>query len=328
MSAPRVALIGARRARQGLGPFVARDLHAAGAEISGFLTTRPESSAQAALSRRAQAGVEARGYLDLKELIAHERPDALAILSPAQTHAGILRSAARAGLHVLCEKPFIWGASEAMTQCREILGAFERAERLVWENCQWPYALPAFEALHPGSLDQPPRSFQMELQPASRGLQSLADAVPHPLSLLQALAPGASKIRDPWFSTPRAEGETLTVGFHYEVGDHRVEVKIKLSRGVTTPRQSALSIDGQRAERVVSGPDYRLSLKDSERSVPLEDPLTLLVGGFVEALRDPSAGSGKSRAREIAQRMQLLTDVADAYRREVEAPEERLDFAR
>ena len=99
MSAPRVALIGARRARQGLGPFVARDLHAAGAQVSGFLTTRPESSAQAALSRRAQAGVEARGYLDLEELIDHERPDALAILSPAQTHAGILRSAARAGLH-------------------------------------------------------------------------------------------------------------------------------------------------------------------------------------------------------------------------------------
>lgn len=327
MNAPRVAVIGARRVRQGLGPFVARELRAAGAEVPCFLTTHPESATQAARSLRELAGVDARGYVDLDELIAREAPEALAILSPAETHAGILQSAARAGLHVLCEKPFVWGEPGLMTRCLELLAAFERADRLVWENCQWPYALPAFEALHPGSLGQPPRHFEMELQSASRGLQSLADAVPHPLSLLQTLAPGASKIRDPWFSTRPAEAEAMTLGFHYEVGDHRVEVKIKLSRGATTPRRSALSVDGHRADRMVSGPDYQLSLVDSERSVPLEDPLTLLVSEFVKALRDASAGSGKSRAREIAQRMQLLTDIATAYTREVEAPDARLDFS-
>ena len=59
MSAPRVAVIGARRARQGLGPFVARELRAAGAEVPCFLTTRPETGAQAARDLREQAGVEA-----------------------------------------------------------------------------------------------------------------------------------------------------------------------------------------------------------------------------------------------------------------------------
>ena len=43
MRPPRVGIIGARRRRQGLGPFVARDLRAAGAEIPCFLATRAET---------------------------------------------------------------------------------------------------------------------------------------------------------------------------------------------------------------------------------------------------------------------------------------------
>ena len=293
-----------------------------------FLTTRPETGAQAARDLREQAGVEARGYVDLEELIRHERPDALAILSPAETHARVLERAAEAGLHVLCEKPFIWREPEAMARCDEILAAFERAERLVWENCQWPYTLPAFEALHPGSLDEPPRRFEMELQPSRSGLQALADAIPHPLSLLQTLAPGASTLCDPWFSTGRNQEETLTVGFRYEVGDHCTEVEIRLSPGASLPRRSALSIDGRRADRVVSGSDYRLSFTDSERSVPLTDPLKLLVGGFVRALRETTPGSGESRAREISQRMQLLTDVTAAYTRYAKARGDGRDTAR
>ena len=317
MSAPRVAVIGARRVRQGLGPFVARDLRAAGAEVPCFLATRPESVEEAARGLRDIAGLDARGYVDLDELIAREAPDALAILSPAETHAEILEQAALAGLHVLCEKPFIWEGADAVARCREILAAFEGAERLVWENCQWPYALPAFEALHPGGLDEPPRRFEMELQPASRGRQSLADALPHPLSLLQALSPGEPEIRDVWFSTRSEQAESMSLGFLYGVDGHDVEVEVKLSSSGKTPRRAAFCIDGRGAERLVSGADYRLSLAAADRSVPLADPLTELVADFVDALRGASHATENPRAREIAQRMQLLMDVVSAYSREV-----------
>ncbi|MGE4651937.1 MAG: Gfo/Idh/MocA family oxidoreductase [Myxococcota bacterium] len=316
MSAPRVALIGARRVRQGLGPFVARDLRAAGAEVPCFLVTRPESIEAAARGLREVAGLEARGFVDLDELIARETPDALAILSPAETHAGILEQAAAARLHVLCEKPFIWGETRATARCREILAAFEAGRRLVWENCQWPYALPAFEALHPGGLDGPPGRFEMELQPASRGLQSLADALPHPLSLLQALSPGEPEIRDVWFSTLSEHAESMSLGFVYEAGGRDTAVEIKLSSSETAPRRAAFCIDGRRAERLVSGADYQLSLATADRSVPLADPLTQLVADFVETLRSASDEVRNPRAREIAQRMHLLMEVVSAYSRE------------
>ena len=47
MNALRIGIVGARRARQGLGPFVARDLAALGAEVTHVLG-RTEESARAA----------------------------------------------------------------------------------------------------------------------------------------------------------------------------------------------------------------------------------------------------------------------------------------
>ena len=39
MRAPRIAIVGARRVRQGLGPFVTRHLVSLGAEVPAFLGT-------------------------------------------------------------------------------------------------------------------------------------------------------------------------------------------------------------------------------------------------------------------------------------------------
>ena len=57
MSAPRIGLIGARRVRQGLGPFVAQFLSELGAEIPAFLGTSA-SSVQAATEDLEKHGVE------------------------------------------------------------------------------------------------------------------------------------------------------------------------------------------------------------------------------------------------------------------------------
>jgi len=104
-----VGLVGARRRRQGLGPFVARDLVRAGARVPCFAATSAATRDAASGQLAATCGIEARGYTNVDEMLARERLDALAILSPAETHAAYLESALAAGLHVLCEKPLVWG---------------------------------------------------------------------------------------------------------------------------------------------------------------------------------------------------------------------------
>ena len=99
---PRARFVCAPRAW--LGPFVARDLVAAGAVVPGILTTSAataDATASRSLCRQLAHGLRRRGHtLSLVESL-----DALAILSPPETHAALLRLSDDPGLAVLCRNP-------------------------------------------------------------------------------------------------------------------------------------------------------------------------------------------------------------------------------
>ena len=312
--------MGAGRRRQGLGPFVARDLLAAGAEIPGFVVTSPESRDAVARAWADDLGIQPRGHLQLDSLLSRERLDALAILSPAETHERILSAALEAGLHVLCEKPLVWGRPELGRIAERIANQFDARGLLLWENCQWPYTLPAFEQLHPGALLQPPQKLVVRLQPASTGAQMLGDAAPHALSLIQALLPGAAgRIEAVRFQGGRPASRRLVTRFRYSAGDRALEVEIELVRSDQRPRQACLEIDGRRAERLVAADGYQLSFAGDGRTVPLPDPLTLLIADFVRTLslaseaRSEAKPSEVHKAREIVERMELLDRIVTAF---------------
>lgn len=322
-SAPRVGLVGARRVRQGLGPFVARDLARAGAEVPCFLVTRSASLEPAREGLARHAGLHPRGYVELDAMLEEESLDALAILSPAETHAELLATAAAHELDVLCEKPLVWGEPDPAGRAAALVAAFRERDLELFENCQWPYALPAFERLHPGALDAPPRRFHMELQPATRGVQALGDALSHPLSVLQALLPGEDPALAAVGFSPPDGTDTLSVRFHYRCGGRTCDCTVDLSHAEAQPRRALLAIDGRVARRVVEPETYRLSwVAPDERHVPLDDPLTRLVADFVAALRTRRADRVRrarhARAREITQRMELLAELVLAYTHEHE----------
>lgn len=309
MRPPRVGIIGARRRRQGLGPFVARDLRAAGAEIPCFLATTAETRDAAARELASSSHIEARGYLDLEAMLSAEQLDALAIPSPAETHRSYLEAACAAGLHALCEKPLIWGGAGLAATASRIARRFDAGGLLLWENCQWPYTLPAYERLYPGSTARPPERFEMYLEPTSRGRQMLADSMPHVLSLLQVLRPGpAPAIAEPRFSTPDAE--RMAVDFLYCAGSVASAVRVNLKCVEAAPHEAHFAVDGRPVRRLVAPEGYRLSFAAGDRTVALADPLTLLVGNFTRELQ---CRQGVSRSREIAERMALLEAIVDAH---------------
>jgi predicted dehydrogenase len=312
--APRVGIVGARRVRQGLGPFVARDLVAAGAEVPCFSVTSERSIGPALVEIERFAGVSPRGYVDVDRMLEEESIDALAILSPSETHAEHLWRAARRGLAVLCEKPLVWGTPDLATAASEIAAAFAERDLLLYENCQWPCALPAFERLHPGALAAPPRRFSMELQPASHGLGALGDSLPHPLSLLQVLVPGDAPAVEEFRAEPHPGPDPrLTLQFRYRSGGRSCDVVVVLWYSDLVPRRAALAIDGRSASRVVIPKTYQLSFAASGRTVPIDDPLSILVADFVARLRASDEADRRSRARDIDQRMRLLAELAGAY---------------
>ncbi len=311
--APRVGLLGARRVRQGLGPFVARHLAAAGASVSCFAGTRADTVAEARDELARTLGYTPAGYTDPRAMLAEHALDALAILTPFEHHAEGLELALECGLAALCEKPLVWGDAAALAHGRALLESFRSRGLLLVENCQWPYTLPAFEALHPGTLARPARRFAMHLSPGSAGESMLVDALPHFLSVLQALAgEPEAEIRDVRFSTREPEARALELSLEWTTRAGAIDASFALRQGESLPRPAGYAIDGRRAERRVALPGYAQRFADGAREVPLPDPLALLLRDFVASL-----AGGRADPREpakIAFRLAALERITREFR--------------
>jgi len=319
LSAPRVGLIGARRARRGLGPYVARDLLAAGAEVPCFLGTSDQTVERARVELESTVGLSSRGYVDLEEMLSRERLDALAVLSPADTHEAYLRAAIRAGLHVLCEKPLVWGGEGLGKRAGDLVAAFASRGLLLAENCQWPYVLPAYRDLHPDLAPGPPASFSMQLSPEVRGREMVGESMSHPLSLLQTVASGGdAHLEQVRVSAPGAgsgEPDHLEFRGRYRAGGAEIGFEVALVRTTVTPKPAALALDGRWAHREVDLPSYAIHLNSGVRRVKVVDPLTSRVRDFVEELGRVLGGRAPGRFEEIAVRMAMLEEVRLATER-------------
>jgi hypothetical protein len=161
-------------------------------------------------------------------------------------------------------------------------------------------------------LDAPATRFEMRLSPTAAGKSMIPDAVPHALSLLQALADGPEpRIEGLRFSTSALDAPAISIGFRFLAGDRSVEASIDLVQDKAQPREAGYAVNGRWARRLIRMADYAIFFTWGARVVDVPDPLALLVGDFVRALGE---GPGDSSAvREIADRARLLDEIAIAF---------------
>lgn len=309
MGSPRIGLVGAGRTRQGLGPFVARDLQAAGAEVVAFCTSRAETVAPTRALLASQ-GVACEGFSSLEALLAADLGlEALAILTPPGAHRQGLEAALERGLHALCEKPLSLGPA---AEVEALAAAFGEQGLALLENCQWPCTLETAWAVLGRTPGAVPRTFAMGLTPEGRGRKLLEDALSHPLSLLQALH-GARDGRAAELSLAAAGIRPWRAGYALECvvqGPHgRTEVEVLLDPAEVSPKPAWYALDGARVDRRIDPASYRMSLEGPERSLPLPDPLTQHIASVTATLAatlsgaapPPSTGALVERAHLLAQ---------------------------
>jgi predicted dehydrogenase len=281
-----VGIVGARKAVQGIGAYVARAFRSAGCEVTGIVGTSPASIEAARNELRALHGIEAAGFTDVHALLAERRPDILAICSPTAVHRPALQAALAARVHVLCDKPLWWEDETARTppaelaaQVRRLARGFADAGRLLELNAQWPVTLPAFHALHPHAAAgaSAPQSVEMLLSPITRGTAMVVDAAPHLISLLHAVA-GPGHVEE---ARVEGEDEALSLAFTWRHARGATRASLALRRCATQPRPAGYALDGCWAERRVSLPGYAMELVSEGRSVPLPDPLDAHVAAYV-----------------------------------------------
>lgn len=319
MKCPRIGLVGGRRARQGLGPFVARALRLAGADVPCFTTSRSETLSEARGQLSDYAGVEARGYVELVDLIDSEEIDALAILTPMEFHGDCLDIALDRGLHVICDKPLVWGGDNPVLRARSIAEAFVHRGLGLWEICQWPETLSTFLRLYPDARSEPTRKFYMNLSPISAGQRMLADSLSHPLSLLQAWLPGS----DPRLERINFEMDTdkgrpsVLINFEYRIRENQVNASVLLVQGARQPRDVGFAFNEHYARRLVKMPKYSMFLCDENRQIAMPDPLVSLLGRFVDELRDVLSGASPPKMDAILERMDMIQALDRAFSKKV-----------
>ena len=102
------------------------------------------------------SNLDIKGYTNLDSLLKEHSINALIIASPFETHSLYLREAIRHNLHVLCEKPFIWGEESPISETLDIVKEFEKKNLILMENTQWPYTLKTYSKLFP-KVEKDPR---------------------------------------------------------------------------------------------------------------------------------------------------------------------------
>ncbi|TDJ66681.1 MAG: hypothetical protein E2O37_02100 [Proteobacteria bacterium] len=146
-----VAVVGARRKRQGTGKYVAREFANGGCDACAIVGTTPDTVATARHNLQERYGIRREGYLSLSTLLANTPVDIVAICSPAEVHLHHLEVAVEAGCHVFCEKPMWWSTelaidSGARAEIRQraaaLVDRYTQKGRFLALNTQWPFTLP------------------------------------------------------------------------------------------------------------------------------------------------------------------------------------------
>lgn len=309
----RIGLVGAGRTRNGLGPFLARHLAAAGGQVIAVAGRSLPRTSTAARALAAELGHHVAVHASVEDLVARGDLDALVIASPIDSHLRCLAAAAAAGLPTLCEKPL--GPPADFVGIEAALARFAARELLLVENCQWPHALPAIGRLLGAGALEAVGAFAMRLSPLAVGWDMVAEALSHFLSVAQVLRPLGPDacVIDPEFSTRNPGATALSVSFTLQGSFTPLACRLDLERHETQPRPAWLILDGRRVDREIELPRYHWRFGSGGSSESSGDPQADLVYSFAELIQEPDLDRTTAFAEDIRQRARLFRDIRSAF---------------
>ena len=303
-----VCIIGAGRTRSGIGEHIGKYFHKNGARVTSVLGTAKKTSLQTSSALR-KYGIEAHPYTTFEEMVRGEKPDAVVIASPSSTHYEYLLKCLDSGLHIFCEKPFLWGDyTDIQKRTEDIFEKAREKELIIAMNSQWPFSIDYYEEICGEIRIKETSHFYMRMSPFSPGKVMIPESVPHPLSILYCRL-GSGEIRNLSFESN--VGEEMSIRFTYLFGTCACDVLIRLVHQETQPREFSYGFDGRIVFRSLDLKNYDIYFNYGNKKLRIADPLELSVKNFMEALEkrsEPFIG-----APHILHNMSLLKAIYDGF---------------
>ncbi len=285
-----VSIIGAGRTRNGIGEYIGKYFHKHGARVTSVLGTTEKTGLQASSALR-KYGIEAHPYTTFDEMVRSGKPDVVVIASPSSTHYEYLLKCLNSGLHIFCEKPFLWGDhTDIQERAEDILEKAREKKLIIAMNSQWPFSVDYYEEICGEIRIEETNHFSMRMSPFSPGKVMIPESVPHPLSILYCrLGPG--EIRNLNFESNGEE--EMSIRFTYLFGSRACDVLIRLVHQKTQPREFSYGFNARIVFRSLDLKNYDVYFNYGNKKLRIADPLELSVKNFVEALgkgTDPFIG--------------------------------------
>ncbi len=310
MSRLKVSVIGAGRTRNGIGEYIGKYFHKLGGEVTSILGTTEKTALQASSALR-KYGIEAHPYTDFNEMVGNERPDAVAIASPSSTHYEYLLKSLDAGLHIICEKPFIrQDAVDLRTKVEQIFGKAREKRLAIAMDSQWPFSIGSYEEICGKVSVGKSNTFFIKMSPPFPGREMIPESVPHALSLLYCLL-GEGEIEDLDFES--SGDENLNIRFVYRFETKRCDVSIGLAYQRAIPRDFSFGLNGKIISRSLDLENYEIYFIYGDKKLRIADPVELSVKNFMEAVEkktEPFIGT-----RHILHNMLLLRKLDSDFER-------------
>ena len=302
----KIAILGA----SGIGKYHAREFAEAGCDVVAILGSTKESAERTAQFlhenkefNNGKFSINARPYHDLTTLLSEEELDAASICTPPHLHSTHVKQCLEAGLHVLCEKPFVLDSQYQNYQIAKDLVALAREKnRIISVNTQWVFAIPYIPKR---ITSQGVQNFSMYINPVNiTGSKLLHECIPHLNSMLIRLVPEGSAGDIRFLSR---DSKDLKIEFKY--GNCNVNYNVVCKK--EKPTSLGFSINGNKFEREI-GENYTQFLKGENGFQKIEDPLKTSVKNFVFAL---SGGKPHLSEHETLQNMRLQDQIIEEYHR-------------
>ena len=196
MSTLTCAVIGA----SGIGKQHAKWYHMEGCRVAAFVGRTAESVAKTTETLKALFPFAGRGYCDVQEMLAKERPDIVSVCSPPDCHKEHVVAALGAGAHVFCEKPMVWrkgaGSASMLDDADQMVKAAAEARRLLGLNTQYVAILPDYLNIYQKALGALRQINWIFMRMESKGAGGMKehediwiDLASHPISLVLKWVP-------------------------------------------------------------------------------------------------------------------------------------------
>ena len=303
-----VSIIGAGRTRNGIGEYIGKYFHKHGARVTSVLGTTEKTGLQASFALR-KYGIEAHSYTTFEEMVGSEKPDVAVIASPSSTHYEYLLKCLDSGLHIFCEKPFLWGDHTDIQERAEDICEKARGKKIIIAmNSQWPFSIDYYEEICGEVRIKETMNFFMRMSPFSPGRVMIPESVPHPLSILYCRL-GSGRIQ--YLNFESSGEEEMSIRFTYLFGTRACDVLIKLVHQQTQPREFSYGFNDRIVFRSLDLKNYEMYFNYGNKKLRIADPLEFSVKNFMEALEkgaEPFVG-----APHILHNMLLLKAVYDGF---------------